>query len=479
MNTAATTPLSSDELDRLKSIVGDKGWIADPALLSPYLEEQRGLYQGGTAIMLRPATALEVADLVSFCAEAAIGVVPQGGNTGLVGGAVPSEGQREILLNLSRMNKISHIDSRNDTITVEAGCLLKTVQEAAENRDRLFPLSMGSEGSCEIGGNIATNAGGISVLRYGMMRDLVLGLEVVLADGRVLNELKGLRKDNSGYDLRQLFIGSEGTLGIITAAVLKLFPPQRNRITALLGIASPEAAIALFEKSRDVLGDPISAFEYMPRIALDLVTKHIPGTRDPFETPYPGYVLMELATTLPVTGLKADVEEHFSTAIKEGIAENALIAESNAQSQALWRLREAIPEAQKCEGGSIKHDVSVPVSAVARFIEQATAVVTKEIPNVRVVAFGHFGDGNVHFNLTQPKGADKTAFLALWPRMNGLVHDLACAEGGSISAEHGIGRLKRDELVRCADPLKIELMGRIKQALDPQNIMNPGKIIDI
>ncbi|MBT5752810.1 MAG: FAD-binding oxidoreductase, partial [Rhodospirillaceae bacterium] len=348
MSSVAPTHLSCDELDRLKAIVGDKGWIEDPDLLSPYLEEQRGLCHGTTAIMLRPATTKEVSDVVSLCAESAIAIVPQGGNTGLVGGAVPHKEHREILLNLSRMNKISHVDSRNDTITVEAGCLLKTVQEAAENMGRLFPLSMGSEGSCEIGGNIATNAGGISVLRYGMMRDLVLGLEVVLADGRILSELKGLRKDNSGYDLRQIFIGSEGTLGIITAAVLKLFPPQNNRITALLGIASPQAAIALFEKSRDVLGDPISAFEYIPRIALDLVTKHIAGARDPFETPYPGYVLMELATTLPLPGLKADLELHLSTAIEEGMAENALIAESNTQAEALWQLREAIPEAQKC-----------------------------------------------------------------------------------------------------------------------------------
>lgn len=471
--------MNSDELDRLKTIVGDKGWIEDPDLLSPYLEERRGLYVGATPLLLRPATTREVSDVVSLCAEMEIGIVPQGGNTGLVGGAVPSQGLREILLNLSRMNKISEVDSRNDTITVEAGCLLKTVQQAAENVDRLFPLSMGSEGSCEIGGNIATNAGGISVLRYGMMRDLVLGLEVVLADGRVLSELKGLRKDNSGYDLRQLFIGSEGTLGIITAAVLKLFPPQKNRITALLGVSSSQAAITLFEKSRDVLGDPISAFEYMPRFALDLVLKHIAGTRDPFETPYPGYVLIELTATLDLPGLKPQVESHLSAALESGLAENALIAESNAQAQALWQLREAIPEAQKCEGGSIKHDISVPLSALPRFIEEATALVTKEIPNVRVVAFGHFGDGNVHFNLTQPEDADKAAFLALWPRINGLVHDLACAEGGSISAEHGVGLLKRGELVRCADPLKIELMGRIKQALDPRNIMNPGKIINV
>ncbi len=468
---------TADVLQRLKEAVGPKGWISDPHDIEPHLVEPRGLYRGRTPLVLRPATTEEVAAVVKICAEAGVGVVPQGGNTGLVGGSVPDERGDEILLSLGRMNAVRTIDPENDTITVEAGCVLADVQAAAVAADRLFPLSLGAEGSCQIGGNLSTNAGGTAVLRYGNARDLVLGLEVVLPDGSVWDGLRGLRKDNTGYNLKQLFIGAEGTLGIITAAVLRLFPTPREVQTALAGVADPRAAVALFRHARDAAGEALSACELVPRIGLDFVLRHVAGTRDPLAEPHPWYVLLELAAFSESAGLRKTLESLLADAAGKGLVRDATLAASAEQAQGLWRLREAVSEAQAPEGGSIKHDVAVPLSRVADFIVEASAAVEERLPGIRPVAFGHLGDGNIHFNLSQPMGADREAFLARWDEFNLLVHDIVMKMGGSFSAEHGIGRLKREELMRYKSPVEVALMRRLKAALDPKGIMNPGKVV--
>jgi FAD/FMN-containing dehydrogenase len=371
------------------------------------------------------------------------------------------------------------VDPVNATLTVEAGCTLKSVQEAAEGADCLFPLSLASEGSCRIGGNLATNAGGTAVLRYGNARELVLGLEVVLADGRVWNGLKGLRKDNTGYDLKNLFVGSEGTLGIITAAVLKLFPRPRARATAFIGCASAGDALRLFERLRQVAGDELTAFEYMTRFALQVVLKHAPGAVRPLAGDHDAYALIELTSPRAEADLQGLFESALSEAIEEGLVEDATIGASEAQNRALWYLREMLSEVQGFEGGSIKHDVSVPVSRVAEFVEVASAACEVAMPGARVCPFGHFGDGNIHFNVSQPVGMDKAAFLAEWDRFNRIVHGIVQAMNGSISAEHGIGLLKRDELAHYKDPVALDLMRSLKAALDPHNILNPGKVVAV
>ncbi|MEE9139457.1 MAG: FAD-binding oxidoreductase [Alphaproteobacteria bacterium] len=474
---AVGKPLSADVLRQIQDVVGDKGWVSDPAGMEPYLTDHRGLYRGRSPAVVRPATTEEVAEVVRLCGEAGVAIVPQGGNTGLVGASVPHEHGREILLSLGRLNRIREVDARNDTLTAEAGCILAEVQAAAAEADRLFPLSMASEGSCQIGGVLSTNAGGTAVLRYGTARDLVLGLEVVLADGRVLDMLTGLRKDNSGYDLKQLFVGAEGTLGIITAAVWKLFPRPRQIETALTAVRDLEAMIELLVRARAASGDSVTAFEMIPRLGVDLVLRHIPGTADPLDQRYDHYVLIELSSAQAEAPLARRLEDLLAGAMEDGLVLDAAIAASEAQRQDLWRLREAIPEAQGREGGSIKHDIAVPVSALPEFVARATGRVTREMPGLRVVAFGHAGDGNVHFNLTQPEGADRAAFLEKWEFFNRIVHDLAVELGGTISAEHGIGRLKRDELARYRSATELELMRRLKSALDPKGIMNPGKVI--
>jgi FAD/FMN-containing dehydrogenase len=365
----------------------------------------------------------------------------------------------------------------NATITVEAGCVLQTVQDAAERADRLFPLSLAAEGSCQIGGNLATNAGGTSVLRYGNARDLVLGLEVVLADGRIWNGLSGLRKDNTGYDLKNLFIGAEGTLGIITAAVLKLFPKPRTRVTSLVGCGSPQQALRLLERLQAGAGETLSAFEFMSRFSLDIVLQHITAAARPLPADHAAYALVELTSSDPAADLAGRLEVLLSQALADGVIEDAAVAASEAQNQAFWQLRESVPEAQKREGGSIKHDVSVPVSRVADFIEAASAACERALPGIRVCAFGHFGDGNIHFNLSQPVGMDKSAFLQRWGDFNRIVHDIVAGMKGSISAEHGIGLLKREELRRYKDPVALDLMRTLKQALDPQGLFNPGKVV--
>ncbi|HEV2602200.1 MAG TPA: FAD-binding oxidoreductase [Microvirga sp.] len=444
--------------------------------LAGHIVEARGLYRGTTTAVVRPGSTEEVAFVVQECASAGVPIVPQGGNTGLVGGGVPHGG---VVLSLARLDRVREVDAVNATLTVEAGCILKNVQEAADRADALFPLSLASEGSCRIGGNLATNAGGTAVLRYGNARDLVLGLEVVLADGRIWNGLKGLRKDNSGYDLKDLFIGSEGTLGIITAAVLKLFPKPRQRVTAFVGLASPQDALLLFERLRAGAGEALTAFEYLPRFGLAIVLKHGAGTVLPLEGEHEAYALIEFTSPQADADLQGLLETLLGAAIEDGLVADATIGASEAQNRALWHLRESLSELQRHEGGSIKHDVAVPVSRVAEFITVASAACEVAMPGVRVLAFGHFGDGNIHFNLSQPVGMDKAAFLAEWERFNRIVHDIVHAMNGSISAEHGIGLMKRDELVHYKDPVALDLMRTLKMALDPHNILNPGKVVAV
>ncbi len=403
-------------------------------------------------------------------------VIPQGGNTGLVGGGVPPAERDNIVLALGRMNRIRAIDPTNFTMTVEAGCILAHLHEAAAEVDRLFPLSLGAEGSCQIGGNLSTNAGGIAVLRYGNTRELVLGIEVVLPDGRVWDGLRALRKDNTGYDLKQLFIGGEGTLGIITAATVKLFPKPREIETALVALARVEDAMALFAHARAASADQLTAFELIPRAGLDLALAHVPGTIDPLAAPHPWYVLIEMSSSQSDSGIRQLLERLLEEALAQALAADAVIAESGAQARQLWHIREAIVEAQ-LYSGSIKHDVAVPVSRVAEFVTQASAAVTARLPGIRPIAFGHVGDGNIHFNLTQPEGMDKAAYLARWQEFNDIVHGVVRELGGSISAEHGVGLMKRDEITHYKPAIEIELMRRIKAALDPQGIMNPGKLV--
>jgi FAD/FMN-containing dehydrogenase len=464
-------------LARIKEIVGAKGWIADAPGMAPFLAEERGLYRGAARLVVRPGSTEEVAAVVRACADAHLPIVPQGGNTGLVGGAVPWEDGRAIVLSLQRMNRVRAIDPLDHTITVEAGCILAEVQKAAEQVDRLFPLSLGAEGSCQIGGNLSTNAGGIAVLRYGNTRDLTLGIEAVLPDGQVLDALRSLRKDNTGYDLKQLFIGAEGTLGIITAATLKLFPRPREVETAFLGLGRIEDVMALFARARSASGDQLTAFELIPRVGLEMAMRHVTSVSDPLGSPQPWYALLEVSSSQSDSGLRHSLEEFLSEALAGGLVKDGVVATSTAQARDLWRIREAMVEGQKHEGGSIKHDVSVPVSRVADFITRASTAVTVRLPGIRPVAFGHVGDGNIHFNLSQPPGADTKMFLERRPEFNHIVHDLARGLNGSISAEHGIGRLKREELPRYKSPLELALMRRLKQALDPDDLMNPGKIL--
>jgi D-lactate dehydrogenase (cytochrome) len=467
---------SPDLLARFAAIVGGKYAITDPAQQEAYLVEGRGLYHGRTPMVLRPGSTAEVAAILALANENGTAIVPQGGNTGLVGGQVPHETGAEIVLSLTRLNRIREVDASSNAMTVEAGVILAQAQAAAEAAGRLFPLSLGAEGSCTIGGNLATNAGGTGALRYGVARDLALGLEVVLADGRVWNGLNKLKKDNTGYDLKNLFIGSEGTLGVITAATLKLFPLPRAVETAMAGVPSPAAALALLELARERAGDTITGFEFMPRIGLDFLLEYLPGTRDPLAAPHRWYVLIELSSQA-AEGLPAAMQELLATGAQRGLVEDAAIAANLEQANTFWHLREALADVQKHAGGSIKHDVSVPVAAVPDFIAQASAAAEALIPGSRPVPFGHLGDGNVHFNVTQPVCAGKAAFLARWEEMNAVVHAIVTKLGGSISAEHGIGRLKRELLPGVKDPVALDLMRALKRTLDPKGILNPGKVL--
>jgi len=454
----------SDALARLKDAVGPKGFSEDPHEIAPHVEEWRGSYKGNTPLLLKPVTTEEVSRALAICNETSTPVVPQGGNTGLVGGQIPFNG--EVLLSLERLNHIRHVDKAGANMIVEAGAILANVQRAADDAGMLFPLSLASEGSATIGGNLSTNAGGVHVLRYGMARELVLGLEVVLADGRVLEMLRTLRKDNTGYDLKQLFLGAEGTLGIITAAALKLFPKPAETVTAFAAMRNPASAVALLAHMQNATGGQVSAFELLPRIGIDLVTKHIPGTSDPLTAPSPWYALAE-ATSGAGFDLKRIVEEALSDT---DLVTDAVIATSEAQRVALWKLRENMSEAQKKEGPSLKHDIAVPVAAIPDFIAKATAAVLKALPDARPVTFGHLGDGNLHFNFNVAD-VSKRAEIAR------LVHDIVHEFGGSISAEHGIGVMKRDELLRYKSTAEIEIMRALKRTFDPKNILNPGKIL--
>ena len=465
-----------DAIASLARIVGERNVLTDPADFAGAMEEPRGLFHGKARALVRPASTAEVSALLSFCHRERLAVVPQGGNTGLVGGQTPDESGAQVVLSLQRLDKVREIDVVTDTMIVEAGVTLARAQAAAEGAGRLFPLSLASEGSCTIGGNLSTNAGGIAVIAYGNARDLAIGLEIVLADGRVLNGLGKLRKDNTGYDLKNLFIGAEGTLGIITAAALKLFAPPRSRATAFVGLTDPRQALRLLELARVHAGAAIVSFELMPRIALDLLTGNFPDLRDPLGARHASYVLIELASQAEA-GLDAVMQALLQAALEQGIIEDASIAASLQQRTDFWRLRETLPEAQKFAGGSIKHDVSVPVGATADFIDSASAAVLAFMPGARVVAFGHLGDGNIHFNVSQPVGWNKAAFLGQWTAMNEVVHAVVARFYGSISAEHGIGRLKRDLLARTKDPVALETMRAIKATLDPRGILNPGKVL--
>jgi FAD/FMN-containing dehydrogenase len=466
-----------DLLQRLREILGADALLTDAADCAPYLVDHRRLYQGRALAVALPRTVAEVSQLLSMCNAARVAVVPQGGNTSYCGGATPDESGRELLVSLARLNRIRSIDAANYSLTAEAGCLLAHVQQGAEEAERFFPLSLGSEGSCQIGGNLSTNAGGTNVLRYGMMRDLVLGLEVVLADGRVLQALSGLRKDNTGYDLKALFLGAEGTLGVITAATLKLFPRIRVQATALVAVPGVAAAVALLGVLRAASGDRVSSFELIPRIGIELTTRHIPGVSDPLGGSHDWYALVELSSARAEEALDALLEEALGAALTRGTVLDAVLARSERERAALWKLRESIPEAQRLEGAGLKHDISVPVGALAEFVARASRWLDAHVPDGRLVAYGHVGDGNLHFNLTQSPGADGAAFFARGDDVRRAIHDLVRDFGGSFSAEHGIGRLKVGELERYASAVELDLMRAVKRAFDPHGIMNPGKVL--
>ena len=460
----------------LTAIVGDKYVLHHADDKAPFEAEWRGLYKGTALLVVKPGSVQEVADVLKFAQEHRLKIIPQGGNTGLVGGNTPDETGTEIVLSLARLNRIREVDALSDTMTVEAGVTLLRAQEAATEADRLFPLSLASEGTCTIGGNLGTNAGGTAVLAYGNARDLVLGLEVVLADGRILNGLGKLRKDNTGYDLKHLFIGSEGTLGIITAAVLKLFPKPNSLVTVFCGLVSPKHALDLLELAKRSAGQAVTTFELLPRLAIDMVVDHMAGCRDPLATRFDWYVLMELSSASDPY-LEDRAQNLLEEALDKQIILDAAMANSLDQRNDFWRLRETLPEAQAFKGGSIKHDVSVPVSCVPELIALVDAEVIAAMPGIRPMPFGHLGDGNLHYNLTQPVGMDKQAYMDQREVMHAIVYKHVLAMGGSVSAEHGIGRLKKHLLQQVKDPVALELMHSLKQMLDPHNILNPGRVL--
>jgi FAD/FMN-containing dehydrogenase len=462
---------------RLRDVVGEAGLVTDPDQLAGYLTDWRDAYRGRAAVVVRPSTTQEVAAVVALCRDAGVALVPQGGNTGLCGGAVPDSSGRQVVLSLTRLRRIREVDPDNQTVTVEAGVVLRQVQEAAAAVDRLFPLSLGAEGSCTIGGNLSTNAGGTGVLRYGTMRDLTLGLEVVLPDGRVWDGLRGLRKDNTGYDLKHLFIGAEGTLGVVTAAVLKLYPALRSRATAWVALPSPAAAVDLIGICRTLGGDRVTAFELMSRQSVEFVLRHADGARDPFAAPHPWYALVEFGDTLPEAGLDGLLEAGLTEAFDRGLALDAVVASGSAQVAGLWGLREGISEAQNHEGPSLKHDVTVPVSSIAAFVERTDRALQEAVPGIRIVVYGHIGDGNLHYNLSGPAGGDHDEFRARADELARIVYDSTSAFDGSISAEHGLGQSKRDVMADYKDPVALDLMRGLKELLDPAGLMNPGKVL--
>lgn len=464
-------------LDRFVSIVGKNNAIRTDDGIAPFVTERRGLFPGCSGLVLKPYDTSEVAQILTLASETGTPVVPQGGNTGLVGGQMPDQSGQAIVLSLSRLNRIREIDADNNTITVDAGVVLQTLQDAAENADRFFPLSLGSQGSCQIGGNLSSNAGGTGVLAFGNARELCLGVEVVLPTGEILDDLRKLKKDNTGYDLKNLFVGAEGTLGVITAAVMKLFPKPRGREVAWIALPSPAAALDFLQLALDGAGSALTAFELIGRTPFDFALRHIQGTKNPLAEMYPWYALLEISSNRS----SEDAAELMQSILEQGLeAElvlDAAIGGSIAQQDALWQMREALSDSQAPEGGSIKHDISVPVSSIPEFIDRAGKAVATVVPNARVVCFGHMGDGNLHYNISQPVGADRGEFLSFYSAVNKPVHDIVRELAGSISAEHGIGQLKRDEFLATAPPVGIDLMRRIKSSFDPAGIMNPGKVI--
>ena len=459
---------------RLREALGPKGVSTDAGEIAGHVSDWRGRWVGETPVLVKPASTEETAIAVKLAGEAGLGITPQGGNSGLVNGGVP---YGEVLISMRRMNRVREVDALNDSMTLEAGVILTHAQEAADAAGRLFPLSLGAEGVATIGGLISTNAGGVGVLRYGMMRELVLGIEAVLPDGRVWNGLRGLRKDNTGYDLKQLFVGAEGTLGIVTAATLKLFPKPAVKETAWCAIASPGDAVALLERAKAMSGGAVTGFEIVSKLGLDLVVEHVPDTRDPLPSDAPWRVLMDLS--LPrAEGARDMIESILGAAIEDGVVGDAVIAENVAQARAIWKIREGVPEAERHHGKALKHDVSVPVSRVAEFIARGSELVAKMAPGADIIAFGHVGDGNIHYNVTPPPGVDGDVSVeGDGKAVSEAVHDLIVELGGSISAEHGIGLLKRDENVRRKAGVEIEMMRAVKRALDPDNRMNPGRVL--
>jgi FAD/FMN-containing dehydrogenase len=471
--TSSVPPLPPELIAKFRAIVGDKYAVTDTADIAPYVTEERDLFHGRSPLVLRPGSTAEVCAICKLATAHKIALVPQGGNTGLVGGQTPHNG--EVVVSMRRMDKIRELDTASNTMTCEAGVVLQVAQQRAAEVERLFPLSLGAEGSCTIGGNLSTNAGGTTALAYGVAREMALGLEVVLADGRVLNALSKLKKDNTGYDLKNLFIGAEGTLGIITAATLKLFPKPRAIETAYVGLKSPEAALKLLAIAQGEAASSLTSFELLADIAVDFSIRHGIDIRDPLSSKHPWYVLIELSS--PRDDARDALEQILARGMEDGIVDDAVIAANLSQRQAFWKLRDEMSAAQKPEGGSIKHDISVPVAAVPAFIAEANAAVTKLIPGARPVPFGHLGDGNIHYNVSQPVGGSAADFLARWHEVNEVVFAIVLKMGGSISAEHGIGVLKRDELPQVKDKVAIELMRGIKAMLDPLGIMNPGKVL--
>lgn len=464
-------------LSECAAIVGESHLLAHDVDMAPYLTDWRRRYTGRALAVVRPIDAAQTAAVVRACDRHGIAIVPQGGNTGLVGGATPREQGRQIVLSLRRLDRIRDIDVDNHTLTAEAGCVLQNVQDAAQEAGRLFPLSLAAEGSCTLGGNLATNAGGTAVLRYGNARELCLGLEVVTAQGEVWDGLRGLRKDNTGYDLRDLFIGSEGTLGIITAATVKLFPQPRARMTALAAVSSPRAAVALLGMAQEQAGPLLTGFELMSDFCLRLVQSHFPALRYPFATPQAYMVLLELSDNESEAHARDLLESILEASLERGVVDDALVAENMRQSHAFWHLRESIPLAQAQEGLNIKHDIAVPVSRVADFIEATDPLIQRNFPGARMVTFGHLGDGNLHYNVQAPEGSDPRQFLQHEAAINHLVFDSVFAQHGSISAEHGLGRLKRNAIVRYKSPVEISLMRALKSSLDPKGLLNPGKVL--
>ena len=470
-------PPSSATLAELKATAGPGNYLESAADIGPYLTDFRRLYKGATPLVLRPRSVEEVSKILAVCNRDEVAVVPHGGNTSYCGGATPDESGTQVVISMQRLNRVRAVDAANYSMIIEVGCTLAGAQTAARESDRLFPLSLGSEGTAQIGGNLSTNAGGTAVLRYGMMRDLVLGLEVVLADGRVLSALKSLRKDNTGYDVKSLFIGAEGTLGIITAASLKLFPLPADAGTALVGIDSPRHALDLLARLRTAAGDQVTSFELMPRIAVAMTVKHVPGVADPLGFDSPWYLLVELTSPNPRQNLTALLTSELEEAAAAGLIQDAMLASSIAQAQSMWKLRESVPEAQRRHGASIKHDISVPVSSIPVLIEKGNSLAQQLAPEGDVVSYGHAGDGNLHFNLSQKPGTDLAAFNGRAHALEHAMFDLVESLGGSISAEHGIGRLKAQEFAQRADPVELSIMHALKKALDPKGILNPGKVL--